>query len=410
MVCCSEFHRSAERGFPVTAQINKARRTFLFEGCLLLITAVGISASVASDSPPPKSDNQAGVHYSRQEVKDIPWTIHILKVDRRRADMRWVSTMGQHTRLGMSLLSEQIKLLPANIGRPIAGINGDFYRTAANYPGDPEGVQIVEGELVSAPVPTRSCFWIDARGAPHMTNVTPRFTVQWPDGKEAPLLLNEERDASSVVLYTRANGDTTRCQQGLELLLERFDTNSPWAPLEIGRSYAAKVRSVNRSGNSPVGLQAPVLSIGPALAAKLPAITTGNLVRFSTLTSPDMAGARTAIGGGPALVHGGKALPFKGLQPRHPRSAVGWNDDFYFAVEVDGRQRHSAGMTLSELATYMMSLGCTEALNLDGGGSATLWVYGGVINSPSEGRERPSANGLVLVHSPAKTNAPASAP
>jgi exopolysaccharide biosynthesis protein len=54
-------------------------------------------------------------------------------------------------------------------------------------------------------------------------------------------------------------------------------------------------------------------------------------------------------------------------------------------------------MTFSELATYMLSKGCDEAINLDGGGSATLWVYGHVMNNPSEGKERPAANALLVV-------------
>ena len=67
-------------------------------------------------------------------------------------------------------------------------------------------------------------------------------------------------------------------------------------------------------------------------------------------------------------------------------------------VEVDGRQRGlSVGMNFQELASYMMKLGCDTALNLDGGGSATFWVMGQVMNSPSEGRPRGSANGLVLI-------------
>ncbi len=54
-------------------------------------------------------------------------------------------------------------------------------------------------------------------------------------------------------------------------------------------------------------------------------------------------------------------------------------------------------MTFAEVATYMLNLGCDEALNLDGGGSATLWAYGNVMNNPSEGHERPAANALVVV-------------
>jgi exopolysaccharide biosynthesis protein len=54
-------------------------------------------------------------------------------------------------------------------------------------------------------------------------------------------------------------------------------------------------------------------------------------------------------------------------------------------------------MTLPELVAYMIKLGCEQAMNLDGGGSSTLWAYGNVMNSPSEGEERASVNSLVVV-------------
>ena len=65
---------------------------------------------------------------------------------------------------------------------------------------------------------------------------------------------------------------------------------------------------------------------------------------------------------------------------------------------VDGRQEAlSIGMNYTELSSLMLRLGCTEAMNLDGGGSSTLWLGGCVMNSPSDGRQRPVANGLVVM-------------
>jgi exopolysaccharide biosynthesis protein len=107
---------------------------------------------------------------------------------------------------------------------------------------------------------------------------------------------------------------------------------------------------------------------------------------------------KTAIGGGPALVRNGKLAEWHSAQSRHPRSAIGWNKTHIFLVEVDGRQRNlSVGMTWGELADYMIKLGCEEAMNLDGGGSATLWFFGQVVNSPSQGDERGMANALFLI-------------
>ena len=58
-------------------------------------------------------------------------------------------------------------------------------------------------------------------------------------------------------------------------------------------------------------------------------------------------------------------------------------------------------MTLDELANFLVRLGCSEAINLDGGGSATLWFDGKVRNRPCDGYERNIANALVVV---SKTN------
>jgi exopolysaccharide biosynthesis protein len=67
-------------------------------------------------------------------------------------------------------------------------------------------------------------------------------------------------------------------------------------------------------------------------------------------------------------------------------------------VVVDGRQPATAvGMSHHELAGLMQRLGCTDALNLDGGGSSTLWYEGKVMNQPSDSAPRPVGNALVLL-------------
>jgi exopolysaccharide biosynthesis protein len=84
-------------------------------------------------------------------------------------------------------------------------------------------------------------------------------------------------------------------------------------------------------------------------------------------------------------------------QPRHPRSLLGWNKDYLFLIVVDGRQpRLSMGMTYPQMAQLAQDYRCSDAMELDGGGSSTLWAMGKVLNSPSDGRQRAIANGLIL--------------
>ena len=72
--------------------------------------------------------------------------------------------------------------------------------------------------------------------------------------------------------------------------------------------------------------------------------------------------------------------PVAGVQPR---SAVGYTDDNYLIlIVIDGRQVNSRGVYLEELAIIMKKLGCTNALNLDGGGSSVLLVDEILMNRP----------------------------
>ncbi len=89
---------------------------------------------------------------------------------------------------------------------------------------------------------------------------------------------------------------------------------------------------------------------------------------------------------------------------RHPRTAVGIKaDGSVVLLVVDGRQSSiSNGAALADLADILGSLGCIEALNLDGGGSSTFVLADGegkfkVTNSPSDGSLRDVADGLMVI-------------
>ena len=93
-------------------------------------------------------------------------------------------------------------------------------------------------------------------------------------------------------------------------------------------------------------------------------------------------------------------IPF--VNKRHPRSCLCEKEEAFYFIVVDGRSEISVGMNLGELQRFLEKLGCRNALNLDGGGSSTLWVYfperKGVVNCPSDvSGERPVHNALILV-------------
>jgi hypothetical protein len=368
-----------------------------------LAGSTGFAGSSVTNTP---SARDRGYSYFNDVVPDIPWSIHIFKVERSRGDLEFCTTSGKGDTIGLGIVSEQVKTLPPELGQPLAAINGDFYDKSPHYVGRPRDLQIRRGELISSPS-GHDCFWIDPAGQPHITNLVSLFNVTWADGTTTPFELNGARGADSAMLYTTAVGTSTFTSDGIELILECSTTNGPWLPLRAGQVYTARVREIRTSGDTPLNRDIMVLSLGPKLVPRLPALKPGAVLKIATATVPDLAGVNMAIGGGPTLVRAGKAPEWSGFQPRHPRTALGWNKDYIFMVVVDGRQGDiSVGMTFPELSAYLVKLGCDEAMNFDGGGSVTLWAMGQVMNSPSEGRERPSANTLAVVR---KTRRPGEA-
>lgn len=109
-------------------------------------------------------------------------------------------------------------------------------------------------------------------------------------------------------------------------------------------------------------------------------------------------------GGCPAILKDGKILDTSGvldhLRSVNPRTAVGYTADGnrLLMMVVDGRSSSARGMTSIELAQLMLAAGCSDALNLDGGGSSEIYSIDlGIINSPSDGAERKITNSLWAV-------------
>ncbi len=104
---------------------------------------------------------------------------------------------------------------------------------------------------------------------------------------------------------------------------------------------------------------------------------------------------------GPMLVEDGRSLIRKGTDPegfsagsgqfdsditagRYPRAALGLTEEELLAVVSEGRHDDEAGVTMGELADALAGLGASEAINLDGGGSASLVIDGKLRNTPRE--------------------------
>ena len=111
---------------------------------------------------------------------------------------------------------------------------------------------------------------------------------------------------------------------------------------------------------------------------------TGDLLQAGPLL---VGGGRSAIAGGEDVEGFSVAahqFDSNITRGRHPRAALAIAGERLFAIACDGRTRRDAGMTLAELADALVELGVTDALNLDGGGSASLVHDGRLRNRPRE--------------------------
>ncbi|MDX9780418.1 MAG: phosphodiester glycosidase family protein [bacterium] len=131
---------------------------------------------------------------------------------------------------------------------------------------------------------------------------------------------------------------------------------------------------------------------------------------------PQLQRIRHVIGGYPTIVREGQNYALEGFAnengtnrfaiDRHPRTAVAFNRDTtrMYLVVVDGRQSHSIGIDLPDLADILIQLGAWRGMNFDGGGSSVFLTADAIANLPSDGRERAVRNSCAIYSSAPEGN------
>jgi exopolysaccharide biosynthesis protein len=141
------------------------------------------------------------------------------------------------------------------------------------------------------------------------------------------------------------------------------------------------------------------------------AILLGSLTGGERVTlrwSIGFPGVLDTVGGFPLVVENGAVVATacpQSICKRHPRTSIGVTPTGrILMVVVDGRRKGSKGMTLVHLGGLMRELHASFAMNLDGGGSSTMWVdpkgrrlKGRVVNVPSDGRERKVSSAILVI-------------
>ncbi len=345
----------------------------------------------------------------REFVRDSgPWAIQVLELDRKASGLGVTAELGRGQVLGIEPLDSLIiRTEPKfdSLGRDVvAAINADFYALAKGpFQGDLVGLCVFDTELVSSPV-KRSALVFNGSGDPVIDRYSLDAALIRADGSEFTVRgINQHCPKDAIVVINQYFGPQTRPQDGLVAVRA---THLKDTPLALGGRLNFEVSAPASSDSTFEVTDDSLLFLGRGKGADfLDGLKRGETVTLDMWLDPDPGAVMSAVGGTPRLLRNGavsieadaEGISEAFVTNRHPRTAFGYNESTMYFVTVDGRRAgHSAGMSLDELAALMQELGATEAVNLDGGGSTTMWVEGQIKNRPSDNRVRPIANALLI--------------
>lgn len=327
-----------------------------------------------------------GVVYGHQRRGDSfgPNVVNYLVINTRYTGIEVKLALAQNKVFG----SEHVSSMGERLGA-IAAVNGAFFASD----GRPLGVIMIDGELISEPYANRTALGL-GKNKLVMDGVSLEGEILLEDGTFLTTVtgLNRPRLQDELVIYTPAYGSHTR-------------TNVFGHEVTVVDGVVTAIAT----GNSPIPPNGLVLSGHGLKKALLSSLTLGDLLEVNLQLTPDWLemGIDQIIGGGPRLVRDG-VLHLTGEEERFqnditkgraPRTALGITEDGrLLLVTVNGRQPNiSVGMSLAELGNLLMELGAVQAMNLDGGGSTTMVIRNLVLNLPSDGKERPVSNAIVIL-------------
>lgn len=372
-------------------------------GWTLVVSAIALVALgtpvAANSSPEPlptpagwevQSSNSLGYgadHFTLR-LADGPVVAHVVRADRDQVSLRAVVS---HDRIaGPSASGERTSTMCSRLGC-LAAVNADFARPGTDQP---VGAVVSAGRVLRSPVATHHQFSVGWGPLMAAGNLEWSAKLVSSDLHHLPITgLNDRNVTDGIVMFTPAWGQSVSTNPGDTNLVVRFVGG-------IGELVPATTAAVEvveiLDGVRNVAL-APGTAVltgsgdaGVALSDLWARSERGAASKRALLRVDLGPDASESVGGTPVLVRDGLAW-VKGdgtgfISGRHPRTAVGWDGaGRVLMVTVDGRQPgHSVGMSLPDLADFLVGIGAVEALNLDGGGSTTMVISDKVVNLPSD--------------------------
>lgn len=386
----------------------------LFFGAVTSARAGELPTRIEPGAPFPRIIEQAptvesvapGVEYANYQLETTagPLAIHVVAVEPNRTDVRIGSVVADDALVSRG---ETIGSM-ARRTRAVAGINGDFFDIGNTN--RPINMVVRNGALLQLPY-KRYVLAITHDEVPHIAEFTFSGEIVI-DQRSMPLdgLDEMPQAGGGISLLTPLYGRVPPHDDVTLVALE---------PIE-GIPPLARYRVTGVADNLTPQPPGYYVAIGLSDYGIVGVPNVNDIVTASGDLAPLPLGSITAaIGGGALILHAGDwyddpDAPYREENSRRmPCSGAAIAPDGrLFLVEVDGRQAElSVGVTRREFSALMRSLGATEGLLFDGGGSSTMVVrrlgdaVADVVNSPSDGKERPVADGI-FVYSSAPSGPP----
>lgn len=355
---------------------------------------------------------QDGIEYAEmtREIDSVRVRMNLLRLDLTKVRLDVVHAMDS------AIGTETVSSMATRHGA-IAAINAGFFRLDKSiFAGDAAGVLKIDGKLLSESRDNRIALFISNK--PDKTEVDFFHLTTWSElmyknescGSKITGI-NRQRGENDFILYTPEFHRTTLTDQnGLEIVFQNRKVtqiidgkgSSVIPPNGFILSASGKYRTEIK--NCKIGTKIWELQLTNY-------DTHDSNTRFTRTDFPHLtafAESEDITNGVPQLIKNGKIeitwqeekAGKSFYETKHPRTAVAkLNDGKFLMITVDGRSESSGGIGLEDLAKLLLELGAMDAMNLDGGGSTTMFLDGKIVNHPSDKEGERKVGDAILVFS-----------
>jgi len=367
--------------------------------------------AVGTPITPRSTELQAGLEYQKFTTK-LGQIVHVMKVDPQKIKVMSVYAKDNgieeaRTRLTVKDLAKRY--------HAIAALNGGFFHGGPFRDGLPAGILKSQNRWIGITKNNRAAIGWSQNGKIILIDKLKNHIKLYLNHHLFPVHgLNQPASANKAILYNDAFGPKADAiANGIDVVFQND-----------------RIIDIRTSNKTSIPQGGYVYVLGPDVTdARLSTETLkkylkpGTVAKLSIEVIPVFSKEKqktweqldNIIGGIPLLIQNGKMVSYHQGEKfgknfsikRHARTSAGIlkNGHFIFAVAEQSAMSGSPGMSIKELQNFLLAQGVTQAINLDGGGSSTLYVNNKVINNPQGDVdedlglrvERPVSDAIVMI-------------